>query len=152
MRNVLIFLVFLLGACKQNGTDLTVDHNGQINIIKDTIGSIIFSIKDTTSRLYISYHECTECLDAYVDSGEVYISESIRIKIENIEKTLGSDHVPSNRDLYLTGPPGIKEGLFGDSLNYGEHWQDKFIITGKAVDIKGLGILFKVDTYENISK
>jgi hypothetical protein len=81
----------------------------------------------------------------------LFLSDSVFQKIRKLEKEKGFGFIPNGHDLYLTGSDNINEKLFGDSLNYGEHWNDKFIITGKAIDIKGYGIVFRVDTYEKVT-
>lgn len=114
------------------------------------IGKFDYYNKDTTSQLNISYHECTECLDAWVDSGKVYLPDSVIQKIKLICKKRGPDYIPNGWDLYLVGEDRIAEKLFGDSINFMDHWHDKFTITGKAIDMKGWGIVFRVDSFKLI--
>ena len=104
------------------------------------------------SRLSISYHECTECLDAYVDSGTLYLPDSVIQKIKKVFEKRGVGFIPNGHDIYLTGQERIKEILFGDTSNYREHWHGRFVITGKAIDMKGLGIIFKVNDYKKIDE
>ncbi len=118
----------------------------------DNIAGRLFHIKDTTSTLYITHHECTECLDAYVDSGTLYIPPALHEKLKQVELTKGASFVPNSKDLYLTGPEKINELLFGDSVTYGERLNNTYFITGKATDIKGLGIVFRVDTYKKLNR
>jgi hypothetical protein len=118
----------------------------------DTIAGRPFHIKDTTSTLYITHHECTECLDAYVDSGTLYIPPALHEKLKQVERTKGASFVPNSKDLYLTDPEKINELLFGDSVTYGERLNNTYYITGKAIDIKGLGIVFRVDTYKKLNR
>jgi|GEM_PF-4852610 len=146
---ILCLLAFM--SCSRQSDIESTKQNQPVNFVQDTIGTIVFNIKDTTSKLYISYHECTECIDAYVDSGKLFIPEAVHQMIKEVETNRGAQYVPGGRDLYLTGPDKINETLFGDSLNYGEHWGDRFLITGKAVAIKGHGLIFQVDSYKKVN-
>jgi hypothetical protein len=152
-----LFLLLITGCSTPSATSketlaapLPVISTSKLNCPQDTIGYFVYNIKDTLSTLFISYHECTECLDAQKDSGDLYIDETIRQKLIEIDKKRGPSFIPNGQDLYLTGEKNIAATLFGDSVNYGEHWHDRFIITGKIVDIKGLGFVFRVDTYKKL--
>jgi hypothetical protein len=149
MRQTLVIFLIMLISCSHR---LISDSKNNLSRKQDTIGQFIYINKDTISRLSISYHECTECLDAYVDNGILFLPDSVIQKIKNVFEKRGIGFIPNGHDIYLTGQDRIKEILFGDTLNFGEHWHDKFIITGKAIDMKGLGIVFRVDKYKKIDK
>ncbi|HXC06526.1 MAG TPA: hypothetical protein VNZ86_17340, partial [Bacteroidia bacterium] len=109
--------------------------------------SLTFHIRDTLSRIYISHHECTECLDAWVDSGKLFIPEKLWQEIRAVKKNKGISYGPNGLDLYLSGEGNKSTELFGDSSNFMDHYNDHFLVTGKAVGIRGEGIVFRVDTY-----
>ncbi len=147
MKPIHLLVIFsALFSCEQQGKSELKNEA----IRQEKLEQITYYIKDTSSTLWISYQECTECLDAWVDSGKVYLPDSVFKKINMIHAAKGNGFIPNARDLYLTGQDKIKEILFGDSSNYGEHWHDKFVITGKAIDVSGSGIVFRVDHYEKI--
>ena len=108
-------------------------------------GPLVFDIKDTASTILISHHECTECLDAWVDSGTVYIPTYLALEIikKYRQKSLA---LPSNQDLYLTGFKDITHYLFLDSSNYGK----KYSVTGKVVGLTGLGLIFSIEKYKEL--
>jgi hypothetical protein len=147
MKIYIILVLVILNSCCQ--TSKTTLENKAISR-KDTIGEIIYNIKDTTSVLFISHHECTECKDARVDSGIIYLPDSVSRKIIKLNNE--ENIVCAPNDLYLTGPTKINETLFGDSLNFLEHRNDEFKIKGTAIDIvngvNGHAILFRIDNYE----
>lgn len=121
----------------------------------DSVGNYVFNIKDTICTLYIIYEECTGSTDAVVDSGVLYLPESVLNKIKVLYSRKGEGFIPNGRDIYLTGLKNIKTIMFGDSSNYWLHWHDRFRITGRAVDIMHTndgdeGILFKVESYEYV--
>jgi hypothetical protein len=69
-----------------------------------------------------------------------------KIKFLYTERGINID--PNN--LHFIEKNRITETLFGDSTNYWHHWNDRFIISGKAIDIYDIGILFKVDSFKKI--
>jgi hypothetical protein len=87
-----------------------------------------------------------------VVSETLYIPPALHEKLKQVELTKGASFVPNNKDLYLTGPEKINELLFGDSVTYGERLNNTYFITGKATDIKGLGFVFRVDTYKKLNR
>jgi hypothetical protein len=154
LRLIIISLTFLF-ACSPTTTKesefvVPSDYKITSNYFQDTIGQFVYNIKDTTSTIFISYHECTECLDAWVDSGQLFIDQKTREQIVDVVKKRGIGFAPNGHDLFLTGQGKIAEILFGDSSNFEEHWHDKFMIKGKAIGIKSYGIVFKVDTYKKL--
>ena len=142
-----IFLSFAMFSCSPNSTAV-IECESQNRI--DSIGGFIYQVCDTTSSLYIHHEECTECLDAYVDSGTVYLPDTVFRQMKLRYDNRGSSFVPSVSDLHLLGKGDVTAELFGDSLNYGELQSKKYLVTGKVIGIKGLGIVFRVDTYQEI--
>jgi len=140
-----LFSVAIL-SCSQKPA--VIDSKSQNRL--DTIGDIVYQVSDTTSQLYIHHEECTECLDAYVDCGTVYLPDSVIRQMKLTFTSRGSTLVPSTHDLHLVGKDKISEELFGDSINYGELQGKKYLVTGKVVGIKGLGIVFRVDAYMEV--
>lgn len=140
-----IVVTVLVLSCSPNNSPLV---ETQIGVRTDTIGGVVFYVSDSPSRLIISHHEGTEYLDAYVDSGTVYLSDSLISDIRSEHAEHGN--LPHYSDLRLTGENRITEILFGDSTNYGELWHNKYEITGKAIGLKHAGILFRVDSYRKI--
>jgi len=116
-----------------------------------------YTIKDTISTLTISSQECTECLDAWIDSGIAYIPPYVATEIilrSREIKTFKQRRyvsIPSNRDLYLTGYKNIASKLFGNCSNYGDYWHNKYKITGKVIGVSGIGLIFRIDHYKKIN-
>ena len=151
MKKVLLLLLFsiVLYACRDN---IKQNDASNLNFIQDSIGMFQYNIKDTISELYISHQECTECLDAWLDSGHLFISETIHKKLLGIYNKRGSESLPNGRDLRLVGEEKIDEKLFGNSENFMDLWHNKYVITGKAIDVSegDYGIVFRVDSYKKI--
>lgn len=87
--------------------------------------SVKYYIKDTQSTLYISHYVCTECLDAYVGNGIVFIPNSVA------QKNLKRKKLSSSSDLKLIGIQNVNEELFGNQNNFINKWHDKFLIKEK---------------------
>lgn len=107
-----------------------------------------YHIKDTISTLTIHHYDCTECLDAIVLEGTQYLPDSVFQKIKHMKSTKGNSKYPIGSDIYLTGIKNINEILYGNSntfLNYGDII---YIVTGKFIDARGLGFVFRVDQYK----
>jgi hypothetical protein len=138
----LVFTMVLVLGCSENGH---VEDRSHIRSLK-VWDSILtkYNIKDTISALYISHNECTECLDAYVDSGTVYIPEYVAEDILKARRE--KRHLPEPRDLYITGYSNIVNYLFFSEENFGKSYK----VTGKIVGFRGIGFIFSIDQYEEI--
>ena len=79
MKYNLILLLIFSFSYSQNK-----DKN-QNEIIKEIFGQKCY-VKDTISEIVISHEECTECIDAYLNSGKLYISENIFNQIKEQEQ------------------------------------------------------------------
>lgn len=148
LKVVPVFFCLSILSCTQDPKSV-IDNQAHNRV--DTIGNNTYQVSDSSSRLYIHHEECTECLDAYVDSGTVYVPDSVIHQMKLTFAKRGSAFVPSIHDLHLVGEGNISEELFGDSINYGELQGKKYIVTGKVISIKGLGIIFRVDAYDEVS-
>lgn len=135
-------------SCKSKHLKYVETHLGNTKIMILPIGNpndtfkFTYYVNDTISTLYISHHECTECLDAYVDGGTVFIPDSVAQKI------IKKKNPPTSFDLKLIGKTKIDEELFGNQDNFMSKWHDRFLIKGKVVDIADGGLLFYVESYE----
>jgi|JI10StandDraft_1071094.scaffolds.fasta_scaffold591346_3 hypothetical protein len=155
MQKYFIFLiVVLMFSCKTKSIKNIKLHLGNTkvltlpNIEGDDTFYANYYLNDTISTLYVSHQECTECLDAFVDSGIVFISDSVVQKILSFYK----EHkiLKSYKDLKLIGKTNIDEELFGNQDNFMSKWNDRFLIKGKVVDVTDGGLLFYVDSYTRI--
>lgn len=84
--------------------------------------------------------------NAWVDSGSLFLPDSVILKIKELNKT-ENRFLPNGRDLYIIGQDNICTILFGDTNSFMDLWHNKYLITGKAIDVKGHGIVFRVDNY-----
>jgi hypothetical protein len=105
--------------------------------------AVKYTIKDTTSTLYVRHAECTECLDAYVDSGAIYVPEQVAWEIVKLHK---EKHGIPGHDLYLTGGKFISYHMFIEEVRDGNAYK----ISGKVIGADPLGFVFYVDSYEVI--
>jgi hypothetical protein len=139
MKYFLIILVMLSFSCSEK-------KKAEIRKIE----GIECNVKDTISEIVIIHQECTECLDAFKKSGTLYIPENVMRKIENFYKNREGDYIsiPSGYDLYLTGENKIADKLFGNNVY--PIMGNKFIVKGKVIGFKKLGIIFRVDSYKKI--
>lgn len=134
------------------GFQVTKKPQTPIKAKKVHIGRFDYYNKDTTSQLHIIHQECTECLDAWVGRGTVFLPDSVIKKIKAKCNEKGADYIPNERDLYLVDKANIniRDKLFCDSINYLYNWNYHYMITGKAIDMKGWGIVFRVDSFKLI--
>ena len=107
------------------------------------------------STLYVQHMECTECKDFYVDSGIVYLPQSIVSTFKSqvdakkpLDKKKGN--VPrriNSFDLY-----------FEDTESFAKLWrgfQDfhkRYKITGKVVRLDGYSLRFQLLSYRRLKK
>lgn len=75
--------VLLLFSCNNRSSKYIKPYLGNTKVLTLPYGAIDmkYYINDTISTLYVSHHECTECLDAEVDSGIVFMPDSVAQKI-----------------------------------------------------------------------
>ena len=117
------------------------------------IGSFWYCFKDGPSTIKISHKECTECLDAWVESGDLFLPYALKTQLLEIEETKGRGLLPNGRDLYLVNAnnESIEAELFGNQENYLTKWENQYEVTGIVTAIKGHGLVFQVETYEQIN-
>lgn len=147
-----LIVVLFCFACKNSSLKFKEPSLYNSQILKLPINdsdSITYYIKDTLSTLYISHQECTECLDAYVDSGIVFIPEVVAEKILKIHNYKSLNFI-SHHDLKLIGKTKMNEELFGTQDNFMSKWHDRFLTKGKVIDIADGGLLFYVESYEKV--
>jgi hypothetical protein len=107
------------------------------------------------STLIISHQECSDCLDAHVDSGEVKISSLIRAQFKGIERKGGRiKREPNLTDLNLNDDLLFKQ-LWGgylkvniekDTLNY--DFFNRYRVKGYVMGFDSTGhTVFKVTEY-----
>lgn len=150
-KYLVILIVLIFVSCKSRKSQYIKSHIGNTKVLSLPYGDtfITYYINDTISTLYVSHHECTECLDAYVDSGIVFIPDSVTNKILRFYKE--RKFIPINgKDLLLIGENKIDEELFGNQDDFMSKWHDRFLIRGKVVDVTDGGLLFYVSDYEKI--
>lgn len=147
MTYVFINIVFaLLYSCNEGDKEKMSRDN--INGMRNETICGNYAINNLESTIVIVHYESTETLDASVDSGIINIAPSI---IEQSQK-LKNPSCISASDLKLSGISNIKEVLFGDSINYGELWNNKYLVKGKIIGIYKYGLDFRVDSYKYIGK
>lgn len=119
---------------------------------KRKIGKFWYCFKDAPSRLRISHKECTECLDAWVENGDLFLPYSLKEQLLEIEETKGRGHLPNGSDLYLVNANNerMDEELFGNSENFQTKWHNHYEITGFVTAIKGHGFVFRIDEYKQL--
>ncbi len=116
------------------------------SIVGNDTFNVKYYINDTISTLFVSHHECTECTDAIVDSGIVFIPDSIALQI--LMRYKEKNDFVSDFDLKFVGRKDFSEELFGNQDNFMSKWHDRFLIRGKVVGIYGNGgLLFWVYDY-----
>jgi hypothetical protein len=139
------FVFFILGllllGCKDHANNKLNDGNPTG---KNICGA--FNINDSFSEIIIQHFESTETLGATVDSGSVNISPEIVVQTDTMRRIA----CISANELELVGQPQIKEILFGDSSNYGELRNNRYLIKGKIIGIYKYGFKFEVDSYKNV--
>ena len=140
---VLFILGLLLFACNER-------VNNKLNDEKPTGKNICgtFQIKDSLSEIIVRHFESTETLGATVDSGYINISPEIVMQSD----TLRNITCIAANELELAGQPEIKEILFGDSSNYGELWNNRYLLRGKVIGVYKYGFKFEVDSYKNVGQ
>lgn len=116
------------------------------------IGDFTYLFSDSLSSVVIYHSECTECLDAEVESGQIFLPYSLEKELKSIFKSKGSIFLPSGRDLYLfdANLNEIGDVLFGNKENFMTKWHNKYYIKGKIIGIKNSGLIFRVDSFEKI--
>jgi len=134
-----------LVAC-HNGEKMKEEPTQEQSAKKNICGN--YAISTSPSELIVSHYESTETLGTTVDSGTVNINPEIIKQIE--EKKEAACH--SATELKLTGDPKIEETLFGNENNYGDLWQNQYLIKGAVVGIYKYGLEFRVDSYTLIGK
>ncbi len=120
---------------------------------KIKLGNFWYCFSDAVSRIRISHKECTECLDAWVESGELFLPYWLKDALLLIEEVKGTAFLPNGRDLYLVNAGGnerIDEILFGNQDNFLEKWNNHYEVTGQVTGIKNHGFTFRVDEYKQV--
>ncbi|KAF5028010.1 hypothetical protein DSECCO2_663530 [anaerobic digester metagenome] len=127
-------------------------------VLKNTMYFLIISVvlscnyrsdKETTlSSVIISHQECTDCYDAYVESGVLIIPDEIDKRIVEKEKQTGAQI--SRKDLILIGEGNISEELFGNQSNFIDKWNRKYQIDGYVTDFRDGALVFQVNSYKII--
>ena len=144
MKYIILILLVIFHSCsKSKKIEIEKKENSKkIELPK-------YNVKDTLSEIKISHKEGTEYLDAYVESGKLYISKSIlkKIKIENEMRKNGFR--PNSFDLYLTGKNNISEELFGKDY-FSKKVGNEYIVKGKVIGIKNDSFLFNVESYRKL--
>jgi hypothetical protein len=107
------------------------------------------------STLIISHQECSDCLDAHVDSGEVKISSLIKAQFKGIELKGGRiksepnlTDLNLNDDLIFNQLWGgyLKVNIENDTLNY--DFFNRYRVKGYVTGFDSTGhILFRVTEY-----
>jgi hypothetical protein len=138
-----ILIMFSLSCSKSKNSEL------EKNIGSKKIELNKYNVKDTISEIRISHKEGTEYLDAYIESGKLYISKSIMAKIEEENKIRQNGFEPSGFDLYLTGKNNMSEELFGKDY-FSPKVGSEYIVKGKVVGFKHSSFLFRVDSYKKL--
>jgi hypothetical protein len=139
----LIIVIFSLSCSKSKNSEL------EKNIVSKKIALYQYNVKDTISEIRISHKEGTEYLDAFIESGKLYISKSIMKKIDEENKIRKYGLQPSRFDLYLTGKNNISEELFGKDY-FSPKVGSEYIVIGKVIGFKYSSFLFRVDSYKKI--
>lgn len=147
LKIIALLISFVLLSCSESVAPVNPNDN---NSREELIGDLVYNVSDSVSHLYISHPVCTECLDASVDSGTVNVPDSILQQIKIKYSSAGSNHIPSPSDLYLVGEDHIPEKLFGDSITYGTLQAKIYEVSGRVVGFKGLGLVFRVDSYKEV--
>lgn len=116
------------------------------------IGNFWYCFKDAPSHIKISHRECTECLDAWVESGDIFLPYHLKDELLEIEETKGRAFLPNGRDLYLVNAnnQSMNEELFGNQENFLSMYNNQYEITGFVTAIKGLGLIFRIEQYQQI--
>ena len=140
---ILILLVIFLSCSKSKKVEIEKKGNlKKIELPK-------YNVKDTLSEIKISHKEGTEYLDAFVESGKLYISKSILNKIEVENEIRKNGFRPNSFDLYLTGKSNISEELFGKDY-FSKKIGNEYIVKGKVIGIKQSSFIFKVESYRKL--
>jgi len=145
---------FLFASCvsstEERRRETRFDSLGEF--IRDSVNKD-YIVKDTNSVLFVHDDECTECLEAYVDSGQIYIPEYVALQIrENSEarRSKGYNKIWYGRDLFVTGKNYVNIHLFHqewygeDTLNFGSNY--KFF--GRVIGVSGHGLIFRLDSFK----
>lgn len=116
------------------------------------VGNFWYCFKDAPSQIRISHKECTECLDAWVESGDLFLPYHLKDQLLQIEETKGRGFLPNGRDLYLVNEnnESLSDLLFGNSENFLDKWNNQYEVTGFVTAIKGHGLVFRVEQYQQI--
>lgn len=149
MKYTLLILFIFLFSCSKNKK---IETKNKSNEIVKEIDHIKYHIKDTVSKIVIRHDECTECLDAFFESGKLYMSENIFNEIKkqkelSVKNKFGS--FPQGYDLYLVGKDNLVENLFGKTLS--PKMDTKYLVKGKVIKIKGHGFVFQVYSYQTVN-
>lgn len=120
---------------------------------KRKVGNFWYCFNDAPSRLKISHRECTECLDAWVESGELFLPYSLKDQLLEIEEKKGKGFLPNGKDLYLVNHNNepMDEELFGNQDDFLNKWHNHYEITGFVTAIKGHGFVFRIDYYKQLN-
>lgn len=137
MRHFAIFILILLGACKDK-TSKTIAAKPKATIIFSTN----FTICDTCQMTILVHHEeCTTCGEITVDSGAIYLTKDLLKSINELVVNL------DKLDSFTLSPNYISlhELFFADKNYFCKLWADTidfkdlhkaFRLSGKVVKIK----------------
>lgn len=139
---------FLFISCEvRNPSESNIKDVSLSDFIRDSINNE-YIVKDTNSTLFVHDDECTECLEAHVDSGTIFIPEYVALQMRDCY--LDKKSKPwFGRDLFVTGKNYANVHLFdpkwynGDTINYGP----KYKFHGRVIGISGYGLIFRLDSF-----
>lgn len=162
-KYITFFTIIIFYSCSADKTNnLSIKSNAiTVDLRENTI------LCDTCiSELLISHDECTDCSDLHVDSGIIFIPNSIFRICDSLvtNDTLISKHADNKGHLYLNTQDlrltnkDIFYKLWPDTINW-KDFNKKYIVKGKITDVAverrmGFNVIvpkFQVDTYSLIN-
>jgi hypothetical protein len=109
------------------------------------------------SVLIVEHNECTECRDFYVDSGTVYISNTIVQQLDSTVRANQAKEISSHKLSNFGKRINTYDFYFDTKADFaklwkGYHFESKYRIKGHVIFSPENRLKFKMKSFEKLSK